>query len=57
MGPDRSTSLSSPVSRPKSGRDGRTGVGAAAVLALLAVVQGNAAPHAATKPYGCSIKY
>ena len=25
--------------------------------AMLAVAQGNPAPHAATKPYGCSIKY
>jgi peroxiredoxin len=25
--------------------------------AMLAVAQGNSAPHAATKPYGCSIKY
>jgi len=25
--------------------------------AMLAVAQGNAVPHAATKPYGCSVKY
>jgi hypothetical protein len=25
--------------------------------AMLAVAQGNPAPHAVTKPYGCSIKY